>query len=513
MRRDAVVKRALLGIDLGTSSVKALLVDARTGRTLGSGAGEYPILREIPGHAEQEPACWWRATAAAVRQAIAAASQPPEIAAIGLAGQMHGTVLLGRDSELLGPAVIWPDQRSAAQVVEITHMIGAERLIALTGSPVASGFQAATVRWMQHNHPDLWERVTAILAPKDYLRLRLTGELATDPSDGSGTLLLDARQRDWSTELLEILDIDRSQLPPVRPSTAIAGGLMPAAAEALGLHAGIPVVVGAADTACGALGAGVLSAQDLLLTISTGGQIVLPCADVRVDLRGRMHTFCAALDAETGGAGWYQMAAILSAGMALRWLQDRVLALDGDDAASRMSAWAADVPAGARGLLFLPYLVGERTPHMDPHARGMFLGLTLGHGRPELVRAVMEGVVLACYDAESVLQELGARPARVIMAGGGSRSSVWRRIVADVFGLPVQQLDVPEQSAMGAALMAGAGAGLFDLVETARAWASYGPEETPDVERHALYRSLLPVFRAAYSKHQEDFARLDELAG
>ena len=506
-------KLALLGIDLGTSSVKVLLVDPQNGHVAGSGTAEYPIIHTHSGHAEQDPERWWQATIAAVGQARAAADQTPDVTAIGLSGQMHGTVLLDKNREPLGRAVIWPDQRSGAQVAEITRLIGAERLVELAGSPVASGFQAATVRWMQQNRPDLWGRVAVILAPKDYLRLRLTGELATDPSDGSGTLLLDARARDWSTELLDALDIGRNQLPPVRPSTAIAGRLSAPAADALCLNIGIPVVIGAADTACGVLGAGIVSGQDLLLTISTGGQIVPPCDDVRVDLRGRMHTFCTALGADADGAGWYQMAAILSAGMALRWLRDQVLVLDKDDAYVRMSNWASGVPAGANGLLFLPYLVGERTPHMDPNARGMFLGLTLEHDRSQLVRAVMEGVALACYDAYCVLEELGASPTRVIMAGGGSRSAVWRHIVADVFGVPVQQLGVAEQSAMGAALLAGAGTGLFDLVEASRSWVSYGPEVTPDVQQQAVYRSLLPIFRRAYRRHQEDFARLREICG
>jgi len=501
----------LLGIDLGTSSVKALLVDPQTGRVMGAGTAEYPISHPQPGHAEQDPENWWAATVSAVGQAVCAADRTPEVAAIGLSGQMHGTVLLDGAWDLLGPAVIWPDQRSGTQVKEITGLIGAERLIQLTGSPVATGFQAATVRWMQKNRPDIWEKVAAILAPKDYLRLRLTGKLATDPSDGSGTLLLDARRRDWAQELLDGLDIDCGRLPSVWASDAVAGELIPPAAEALGLEAGTPVVVGASDTACGTLGAGVVSGQDLLLTISTGGQLVLPCETVRVDRRGRLHTFCAALEPGGGGAGWYQMAAILSAGMALRWLRDHVLALDEEDAYARMTEWAADVPAGARGLLFLPYLVGERTPHMDPHARGVFLGLTLEHGQAELVRAVMEGVALACYDAFCVLKELGAHPDRVIMAGGGTRSYLWRQIVADVFGLPVQHLEAVEQSAMGAALLAGAGVGLFELGETGRRWATYGPAIGPDESSHARYQALLGIFRDSYRKHREDFVGLRRL--
>ena len=519
---DMSTMSQLLGIDLGTSSVKALLV-TETGQILGWASAEYPIHRPQPGWAEQHPDDWWRATVTAVRQALASVRDTPLlISAIGLSGQMHGTVLLGGAGQLLAPAVIWPDQRSRRQVHEITGLIGAESLIECTGSPVATGFQAATVRWVQQQRPDLWRRTSTILLPKDYLRYRLSGDIHTDPSDGSGTLLLDVRSRDWSPLVLEALEIDVAQLPLVYPSDAVAGQLSRQAAGALGLPAGIPIVTGAADTACGALGAGIVSAQTLLLTISTGGQIILPAPAVQVDRVGRIHTFCGALAPGPDQAGWYQMAAILSAGMALRWLRDRVFCitgitgvpgtpgLSGEAAYAQMTAWAETVEPGADGLLFLPYLVGERTPHMDPQARGLFLGLTASHGRAELVRSVMEGVALACYDAYQVLAELGARPQRIIMAGGGARSQLWRQIVADVFGLPVQLLSVGEQSALGAALLAGGGIRLFDPGSTARAWATYGPPVEPDGQRHALYQSLLTLFRSAYQKHREDFRQLQE---
>lgn len=494
----------LVGIDLGTSSVKALLMD-EAGRILGRGSAEYPIHHPQPDRAEQDPDEWWQATVAAVRQAVADADKPISVTAIGLSGQMHGTVLLDDRDQLLAPAVIWPDQRSRSQVQEITELIGVERLIELTGSPVATGFQAATVRWVQQAQPALWQQVHKILLPKDYLRWRLTDQYATDPSDGSGALLLDVHHRDWSLELLEALEIDPEKLPPVQPSEVIAGELTSHAAEALGLPSGTPVVTGAADTAASALGAGIVSADTLLLTISTGGQLVLPTPEVRVDAAGRIHTFCGALAPAPDQAGWYQMGAILSAGMALRWLRDQVLGLQGEDAYERMTAWATEVPAGARGLLFLPYLAGERTPHMDPQARGVFLGLTLQHGQPELVRAVLEGVTLACYDAYSVLAALGAAPQRIILAGGGARSRLWQQIVADVFGRPVQPLKVTEQSAVGAVLLAGAGIGLFEASTTARAWAGYGDPVESDDQHHIHYQTLLPLFRETYHKHREDF--------
>lgn len=501
----------LLGIDLGTSSVKVLLTTA-TGQIIGQGSAEYPIHHPSPDRAEQNPQDWWQATVTAVRQAVA--NRPADtIAAIGLSGQMHGTVLLDKSGQLLAPAIIWPDQRSRQQVQEITNLIGAEKLIELTGSPVATGFQAATLRWVQQHRPDLWSQVAAILLPKDYLRWRLTGAYQTDPSDGSGTLLLDVNHRDWSPEILAALEIDAVQLPSIQPSDAIAGELSLPAAKALGLSPGIPVIIGAADTACGAVGAGIVDDRTLLLTISTGGQLIVPASEVQVDRAGRIHTFCGALPPRLDQAGWYQMAAILSAGLALRWLRDQVLGLSGETAYAQMTGWAELAPVGASGLIFLPYLVGERTPHMDPQARGLFLGLTAGHGRAELVRAVMEGITLACYDAYQVLVELGANPERVIMAGGGGRSQLWQQIVADVFGLPVQRLTVGEQSALGAVLLAGAGIDLFEPATAAQAWASYDTPVEPNHQRHLLYQELLAIFRNSYQKHREDFHRLNQFAG
>ncbi|UCG25525.1 MAG: xylulokinase [Chloroflexota bacterium] len=502
---------ALLGIDLGTSSVKALVVD-ENGRILGQGAAEYAIDRPRPEWAEQSPEAWWQATVIAVRAALTGLGERSrEIAAIGLSGQMHGTVLMDGSGALLNPAVIWPDRRSLRQVKQITAAIGARRLIRLAGSPLAAGFQAATIRWFKEERPELWSKVKTVLLPKDYLRWRLTGELGTEPSDGSGALLVDVQERAWSLELLAALDLDAILLPPVAPSTAVAGHLASGPAGQLGLTAGIPVVYGAADTACGLLGAGVVDEGDFLLTIGSGGQLVAPASKVQVDLKGRLHTFCGALEPTESQPGWYQMAAILSAGLSLRWLRDQLFALQGADAYQKMTAMAETASPGANGLLFLPYLLGERTPHMDPRARGLFLGLTASHGRAELVRSVMEGVALACYDAYSVLNEVGVQPDHIIMAGGGARSPLWRQIVADVFNLPVRPLVTEEQAALGAALLAGAGLDLFRPLATAREWARYGPAVEPQIHSHDRYRQLLAIFRAAYQKHRQDFEEIGNL--
>jgi xylulokinase len=339
----------------------------------------------------------------------------------------------------------------------------------------------------------------------------MTGALATDPSDGSGTLLLDVRRRDWSSELLDLLNIEPDRLPPLREGLTVAGTLTRAAALAFGLSEGVPVVTGAADTACSLVGTGITDTRTLLLTLSTGGQIVLPKALPVTDRRGRIHTFCGALSPETGAMGWYQMAAILSAGRSLSWLRDNVFGIGEPLAYDEMVHWAEAVPPGAGGLLFLPYLAGERSPHMDPLACGMFLGLTASHGRGHLVRAVLEGVALACYDAYTVLAELGASPEGIVVAGGGARSMLWRQVVADVFALPVRQWEGGDQSVMGAALLAGGGVGLLDVARAGSELAKYGPAIEPLAPRHGLYAELHAIFRAAYEKHRQDFRRLRAL--
>lgn len=491
---------SLLAIDLGTSSVKVVLV-GENGRFLAQASAEYPLHLPHPNQTEQNPAEWWTAVCAAVRAVIAQAPPHPPIAAVGLSGQMHGTVLLDNAAQLLAPAIIWPDQRSQAQVGEITAVIGPSRLIHISGSPVATGFQAATLLWLRQNRADLWRKIGMVLLPKDYLGWRLTGQYHTDPSDASATLLFDTAHRRWSPELLDVVGLRPEQLPTVREGTAVSAPLLPAAAAELSLPPGIPVVVGGADTACSLLGAGVVSNHDLLLTLSTGGQLVLPSETMTVDTAGRIHTFCTTLPPAPRQAGWYQMGAILAAGLNLRWLRDNVFGLDEPNAYAKMTTWAATTPPGANGLLYLPYLVGERTPHMNPQARGIFLGLAAQHGRAELVRAVLEGVALACFDAFAVLVELGAAPDRIVLAGGGASSPLWCQIIADVFGLPVEPLAVENQSAMGAILLAGGGVGLFEVGETAVSWATTHPAIQPNQTHHALYQSRLAVFRATYEKH------------
>lgn len=494
-----------LGIDLGTSSVKTLLVDG-AGQVVGQGNGDYPILHPAPTHAEQNPEAWWQAIVYATRQAIASIDNTHQIAALGITGQMHGCVLLGEKGQLLTDAIIWPDQRSHAQAQEITTHFGAQQLIQRTGSPLATGFQAATLRWLQHHRRDLWANVRHILLPKDYIRWRLTGAFATDPSDAAGTLLLNVHTRTWDADLLAFLQIDPIWLPTIQPSQSVAGMLQAKAAQELGLPSGLPVVTGAADTPCSALGAGVITSDTLLLTLSSGGQLLIPTTTVQTDAQGRIHTFCNALEpspkAETVAA-WYQMGALLNVGLVLRWLRDQWWQMPPPDAYEQITTWASQAELGAKGLLFLPYFMGERTPYMNAQARGALLGLTLAHNRAEIARAVLEGISLACYNAFTVLQDVGASPSRIVLAGGGAKSPFWRQLIADIFGRPVHPLTTSAQSALGATLLAGAGTNHFDLISTAQQWAHTDAPIQPNIEAHAAYQMLLPRFRHAYMQNYD----------
>ncbi|MGB7066725.1 MAG: FGGY family carbohydrate kinase, partial [Syntrophobacteria bacterium] len=438
----------------------------------------------------------------ATREAVSRLKDEPRLRAIGLCGQMHGTVLLGIGNQLLQPAIIWPDQRSTHQVKEIIELVGKDRLLRITGSMAATGFQSATLRWMQQDQEQeqVWSMTRKVLLPKDYLRWLMCGEFATDPSDAAGTGFLDGGHRTWSQEILTELQVDIDLLPPIKSSIHLSGILRSDAAQEFGLPVGTPVVVGAADTAASLLGAGVTLAGDLLLTISTGGQLIMPSSRFVADRQGRLHSFCSALEPDQHQAGWYMMGATLSAGQSLHWLRDNVLKIANREGYTQMIAWAAQAPIGSDGLIFAPYLAGDRAADDDLQVRGAFIGLTIRHGKAELVRAVLEGVVFSLYEKYLMLVENTATPERIILAGGGARSTLWTQIVADVFGLPVQRLIVEEQSAFGAALLAGAGIGLFDAAEGARDWEKFADKLEPDMKAHARYQDLLPSFQEISQK-------------
>ncbi|MFW6198919.1 MAG: xylulokinase, partial [Acidobacteriota bacterium] len=442
---------------------------------------------------EQDPERWWTAGRESIREVIATAGvDPARIAAVGLTGQMHGLVLLDEAGRLLRPAILWNDQRSAAQCDGIRNRIGLEELVRITGNDAFPGFTAPKLLWVREHEPEIYERVRQVLLPKDYVRFRLTGEYATDRAGAGGTLLLDLTTRDWSAELLEALDIPRAWLPPTHEGTEVTGLVSPAAADATGLVAGTPVVAGGGDQAAQAVGVGAVSSGVVALTLGTSGVVFASSERPLVEPAGRMHSFPHALP-DT----WHVMGVMLSAAGSLRWYRDVVAPEASYDS---LLAEAADVEPGAAGLVFLPYLSGERTPHADPHARGAFIGMTLAHGRESLTRAVLEGVAFGLRDNLALMGSVGiAAVGQIRISGGGARSTVWRRILADVLGTELVPVETSEGAALGAALLAGVGAGVWDTVSAAcSATVQLGEVIHPDPDAQRAYAEIYPRFRDCY---------------
>ena len=496
--------RHVVGVDLGTSSVKVVVL-REDGVVIGSAAQAYPLSTPHPGWAEQDPHAWWSAFCSAVRDLLDRVSLPADsIQAMAMGGQMHGLALLDAHGDSLCPAIIWPDQRSAAEAEDIERRLAGHDLLRTLGGGVSPGFMLASLAWRRAHQPELWARAATALLPKDYLRYRVTGVLASDPSDGCGIPLIDLSSWAWSTDALEQLDLPAHLLPPLLPSDALAGTVMPAAAEATGLPAGLPVFCGGSDQAMGAIGAGLLEPGPLLLSISTGGQMVtVLTAPPEAPAQG-LRTLCHALPGR-----YLALAATLGAGLSLTWLREQVFADTSPDASADLLALAATAPPGAGGLLFFPYLAGERMPLLDPQASGAWLGLRLDHGRAHLARAVLEGVVFGLRQALDPLRETAARPRHILLAGGMARAPLAPRVVADVLGQPVQGLRTAEQSALGAALLAAVGVGLFPNLPAACAAAvGYEAPVLPDPARTDLYDRLYAHYRGFYPKVRDDMHAL-----
>lgn len=493
----------LIGIDVGTSSTKAVVL-AASGDVVATAAQAYEVATPYPGWAEQAPGDWVDAAITAVRDAAAAAGvDPVAVQAIGLSGQMHGTVCLGEDGRPLRPAVIWADQRSAAQVARVTAELGTARLAAWTGNPLATGFMLATWLWLREHEPATVTRTRYLLLPKDYVRYRLTGEAAPDdvggdgvgsePSDAASTSLFNPVARRWSAPLLDALGIDGNLLPPVHPSAAVAGGLRAEMAAAMGLRPGTPVIYGGSDQSMQALGNGVAAPGVVSSTIGTGGQLFAPTTRPVVDDQLRMHSFCHVLEDV-----WHVETAMLAAGLSLRWLRDQVLG--GAMTYNELADAAASVAPGAEGLRFLPYLAGERTPYMDPRARGCFVGLTRRHGRAHLARAVMEGVVFGMRQGLDLMVSLGVPVDRIVASGGGTRHPLWLRLQADVYNRPIHRTATVEAAATGAAMLAGVGVGLYADAADAIAHTVRWRETVvaPDPANVEMYDRCYEQFRALY---------------
>ncbi len=499
----------LLGLDLGTTSARAVLT-ARDGRILATHAAEYPMDTPQPGWAEQDPDAWERAAYEALRACVRAAPDPASIRGIGLTGQMHGATLLDSRDRPIRPAILWCDQRTAAQRQAIEREIGLAEVIARTANPPLEGFTAPKLLWVREHEPDGYARIRRVLLPKDFVRLRLTGEAATDVADASGTALFDVANREWSEAMARDLAIPLEWLPRAVESPEPAGALTAAAAEDLGLPAGLPVAAGAGDQAAGGVAAGIIAAGDVLVTIGSSGVVFAASDQPRIDPAGRVHTFCHALPAT-----WHVMGVTQGAGISLRRMRDLLGAQslsEAGDPYDALTREASASPAGSRGLVWLPYLQGERTPHLDPNARGVLFGLTTAHQRGDVIRAVLEGVAFSLRDSLEIIQELGLPLRRVKIAGGGARSPLWRQIVADVLGHPISLEPEDRGPAFGAALLAGVSAGVYEAVDEACAvTARRSPELAPRANTQSVYQATYGVYRELYPALAESFGAVASL--
>ena len=502
----------LLGIDIGTSATKIIAID-EGGKLVATASAHYPISHPQPLWAEQNPAHWWDAVAACCRQIVAQIGND-DIAAIGLSGQMHGLVMLDQNGAVLRDAMLWNDGRTQQQCDEITEIVGLETLISETANPALTGFTAPKILWVRQHQPEIYARTHKVLLPKDYVRYELTGEFATEVSDASGTLLLNVPRRQWSHVVCDKLKIDLNLLPRVYESHEISGQISARAAQMTGLKAGTPVVGGGGDQAAGAVGNGIVQSGILSVTTGTSG-VVFAFADTpTVDPQLRVHTFCHAVPNK-----WHVMGVMLSAGGSLRWYRDTlarseksVAAHMNIDAYELIAREAETVAPGAEGLLFLPYLSGERTPHPDPLARGAFVGLTVRHTKAHMARAVLEGVSYGLRDSLEIMKSMGVSIGNVRASGGGAKSSVWRQIQADIFGFPLSTIAIDEGPSLGAALLAGVGAGIYDSVEEACSAVVKVSRGASVIEENArVYDEYYRVYGELYPALKSTFANIGAL--
>lgn len=500
----------LLGIDIGTTGSKVLLIDSR-GAVRATATVEYSFRTPRPLWAEQDPADWWRATVQALKTIFATPGlQPRQIAGVGLTGQMHGLVLLDSSGNVLRPCIMWNDQRTAVQCRAITTALGRDRVLELTGNQILPGFTAPKIAWVRAAEPDVYSRISTILLPKDYVRYMLTGKFFTDVSDASGTALFNVAKRSWSDEMLAALEIPRSWLPEATESAAINASVSREGGRATGLLEGTPVVAGAGDQAAQAVGSGVIAEGIVSVTTGTSGVVFAASSRYRVEPQGRLHAFCHALPGT-----WHLMGVMLSAGGSFRWYRDT---FGSEEAVKALAAHrdpyevliegAETVAPGAEGLLFLPYLTGERTPYADPHARGVFFGITVRHTRSHFTRAVLEGVTFGLRDSLELVRSLRLEINQVRASGGGARSAFWCQMMADIFHTPIVALPVTEGAAFGAALLAGVGAGVFPSVQDACSTAVSTGRSFPPGTSSATYDAFYAEYRSLYGSLRGNFDRL-----
>ena len=502
----------MLGVDIGTSGTKTVLF-TEDGTPVSSATYEYPLYTPRNGYAEQEPLDWWNAVVNGIKQVISDSGIiASEIKGVGLSGQMHGLVMLDGDNKVIRRSIIWCDQRTAREVVEITEKVGHDRLIEITANPAITGFTAAKIMWVKNNEPENYEKCRHILLPKDYIRFMLTGEYATEVSDASGMQLLDIPNRCWSDEVLGKLGIDKSLLAKVYESPEITGKITKRAAELTGLCEGTIVVGGAGDNAAAAVGTGVVEDGKAFTTIGSSGVVFAHTSDISIDKKGRVHTFCCAVP-----NCWHVMGVTQSAGLSLKWFRDNLCwsemetALNmGVDPYYLTDKAAMEVPIGANRLIYLPYLNGERTPHLDPNCRGAFIGLSTMHKKRDMIRAVMEGVSYSLRDCVEVMREMNINVTDMMACGGGGSSPLWRQMLADLYGCSVKTTQNKEGPALGVALLAAVGAGIYSSVpEACKAVILPDKIQNPVEENIGQYERVYKIYRNLYSALKPSY---DELA-
>src|SRR5512145_57339 len=487
-----MAKQYFLGIDTSTTSSKALLID-QEGKVVGVASSPHTLQTPKPLWSEQDPREWWEAVAASIKRVLTESGVGAEaVAAVGLTGQMHGLVLLDEAGEVLRPAILWNDQRTQAECDEIHARIGKERFIQISGNVALTGFTAPKILWVQKNEPQVYARGRHVLLPKDYIRLKLTGEYAMDKADGAGTVLFDLKARDWSPEILEKLNIDRAWMPPTFEGTQFTGRVTAEAAAATGLKVGTPVAAGGGDQAAGAVGVGAVEAAIIGLTVGTSGVVFATTPSALIEPEGRLHAFCHAVPGM-----WHFMGVMLSAAGSLQWYRDT---LAPDVSFDDLLKEAEAIPAGSEGLQFLPYLSGERTPHPDPLARGAFIGLTLRHSRAHMTRAVLEGVAFGLKDSFTLIQNAGLGTITQVRAsGGGTKGALWRQIMASVLNTELVTINTTEGGAYGAALLAGVGAGAWtDVVTACKACIQITGSTLPDAAQVDVYQKSYTMYQELY---------------
>ena len=506
----------LLGIDIGTSGTKTILID-ETGHVHARAVEEYPLYSPRPQWSEQDPLDWWNATCVTVRKVLQQSGvEPGKIAGIGLSGQMHGSVFLDDENTVLRRALLWNDQRTQAECEWITETVGRDKVVEIISNPILTGFTAGKIIWLHNHEPEIYAKVRKVLLPKDYIRLMLTGEYATEVSDASGTALFNVRKRTWAFELLDAIGIPQDWMPACYESPEVSGTITATAAALTGLMPGTPVVGGGGDQAAGAVGNGIVETGIVSSTIGTSGVVFAFSDEPIVDPQLRLHTFCHAVPDK-----WHLMGVMLSAGGSLQWYRDAycqpekvVAGAIGHDPYELICAEAARAPVGSEGLIFLPYLSGERTPYPDPNARGVLFGLTRRTDRTHVARAVLEGVAYGMADSFQIMEQMHLPIRQVRASGGGARSKVWRDIQTNITGYSHVTINVDEGPALGVALLAGVGTGIYPSVEAAcQATIQVKDADDACTISHAAYKKFHKLYQNLYAHLKEDFAEVARIVG